>query len=365
MTTCTVTEPVTSRERVMAALDHRKPDRMPVFNSFWPEFKVQWLEQKPKETCCSVEDYYGIDIQICAADETPFPSRKEIVWQQGMETLSRDGYGRLVRSVLGAYFDEYLEYPIAGPEDLEANPFDSADLASRYGHFVKKVKRQSAKRCCFCKVGGPYLRAANLRGETQFLIDIVTDPPFAREMADRMADFLTAIGLASLARGDLYDTGIWIYDDIAYNHNPMFSPASFEEVFLPAYKRMISAFKGAGANKVILHSDGNIFPVLDMLVDAGIDGINPVEPRAGMDVIQLKKKYGERLSMVGGMCNAFVLPKGTDEEIRMETLRILDAGREGGIVIGTHSIGPDVPISSYDLFHRVVREEGNYSQTGG
>ncbi len=192
------------------------------------------------------------------------------------------------------------------------------------------------------------------------MIDIASDPEFARTLADRMGDFLTGIGLEALERSGLYHTGIWIYDDIAYNHNPMCSPASFERVFLPTYRRMVRAFKGAGAKKVILHSDGNIAPLLDMLIDAGFDGINPVEPKAGMDVVALKETYGGRLAFVGGMCNARVLPAGSFEEIRRETRRILEAGRDGGIVIGSHSIGDDVPVASYECYHATVREEGRF-----
>jgi len=129
---------------------------------------------------------------------------------------------------------------------------------------------------------------------------------------------------------------------------------------LPAYRRMIRAFREAGARKVIFHSDGNIGPLLDMLLDAGIDGINPVEPKAGLDVVALRGKYGKRLSLLGGMCNAHVLPTGTCAEIREATRRILGAGREGGVVIGTHSIADDIPVANYDCFHETVMREGWY-----
>ncbi|MDA0748940.1 MAG: hypothetical protein O2954_20670 [bacterium] len=138
---------------------------------------------------------------------------------------------------------------------------------------------------------------------------------------------------------------------------PMFSPAVFERIFLPGYRRMVSAFKRAGARKVIVHSDGNLGPLLDMLLDVRVDGINPVEPKAGMDLVRLKKKYGNRLALIGGMCNVHVLPCGTREEIRDAAMQILDVGREGGVVIGTHSIGPDVPVENYDWYHETVLAE--------
>ena len=349
---------MTSTERVMAALAGRRPDRMPIFDGFWPEFRAEWAKEKGVGDGASIQDYYGIDIQICVPDETPYPSRVGRVKQAGRETFHRDGYGRLLRSVSGAFFTETLEVPIQTPEDLDRNPFDPVGDDARYERFMDLVRRERETRCCFCKVGGPYLRTTFIRGETAFLMDIAGDPGFAKALADRMGEFLMEIGLEALRRSGLWDTGIWIFDDMAYNDNPMFSPASFEKVFLPAYRRMVGGFKAAGARKVIFHCDGNVAPLLDMLMDAGIDGINPVEPKAGMDVVALKEKYGDRLSFVGGMCNAHVLPNGTPEEIRRETRRILEAGRDGGIVIGTHSIGPDVPVGNYDCYHETVMREG-------
>ena len=114
------------------------------------------------------------------------------------------------------------------------------------------------RHCVFGKTGGPYLRSTYLRGEAEFLMDMAGDPPLARAIADKMAEHLTAVGLEQIRRWDLRETGIWIYDDMACNRGPMFSPRQFEQVLLPAYRRMIRAYKDAGARYVFLHSDGDI-----------------------------------------------------------------------------------------------------------
>ena len=351
---------MTPQERVLSALDGSRPDRMPVFDCFWPEFRDKWIREMGLNDDAYPEDYYGIDIEICVPDESPYPSWRQTLREDGREKIERDGYGRTARSREGAHFREYLEHTIQTPEDLDRHPFDPVANDTRYQEFLGVVGRNRQKRCCFCKVGGPYLRTSFLRGTTAFLMDIASDTEFAKAIATRMGDFLTAIGLESLKRSDLYDTGIWIYDDLAYNDNPMFSPKVFEEIFLPIYRKMVWSFKGAGARRVILHSDGNIAPLLDMLVDAGIDGINPVEPKAGLDVVTLKRQYGDHLAFVGGMCNARVLPGESIEEITRETLRIVEAGSDGGIVIGSHSIGEDVPVENYECYLHTVRLEGRF-----
>ena len=343
-----------SRERVLRAIDGQRPDRVPTFDSFWTEFRAQVLTELGLDSEVDLDDHFGIDIAIAVADETPFPTASRVLREDGDTKVSVDGWGRTVETRTDAFFYRELSTSVEEPADLDRLRFEPATLDTRYTSFLRQVETQRDKRCVFCKTGGPFLRTAFLRGKAAFLQDIAADPDFARAQADRVADHITEVGLESLRRGDLYDTGLWIYDDMAYNDNPLFSPASFERVFLPAYRRMVAAFKGAGCQRVILHSDGDIRPLLDMVLDAGIDGINPVEPRAGMHLPTLKKQYGSRLAWIGGMCNSLVLPLGPPAAIRAQAEEILEAGADGGVAIGAHSIGPDIPVAHYLAYHDTV-----------
>jgi hypothetical protein len=123
------------------------------------------------------------------------------------------------------------------------------------------------------------------------------DSPPPRRLL-RRDDHLTTVGCEQISRWALNSTGIWIYDDMAYNHGPMLSPRQFEQALLPAYRHMIRAYKNAGAKYVFFHSDGDLRLLLDMLVDAGIDGLNPLERRAHMDIADLRRRY-PRLILVG------------------------------------------------------------------
>ena len=129
-------------------------------------------------------------------------------------------------------------------------------------------------------------------------------------------------------------------------------------MFLPALRRMVAAYRAAGAQWVVYHSDGDLRPLLDMFVDAGIDAITPVEPKAGMDAADLRKRYENRLAMIGGMCNSHVLRRGSRSEIETSTRRILDAGSAGGIVIGSDPVGPDVPAENYAFYLEVLESYG-------
>lgn len=359
--------PMTAQQRVMTALNHQEPDRVPRYDYFWPEFVAEWRAQKQIPPPADPNDdldittYYGIDFCIAAADEAPWPGRVKVLQQSATEVIQVDGWGRTVRTVPGAFFSQTLAYPINEESDLDKLHFDSPLDDGRYHAFLGLVAARREIQCVFCKTGGPFLRACQLRGEAEFLMDLVGDQGFANALLARITDHMTQVGLESLRRGNLHDTGIWIYDDIGTNERTIMGPRTYERMIYPHMKRMCRAYKQAGAAKIIFHSDGRIEdPVLDLLLDCGVDGIQPVEPKAGMDVVRLRERYGHRLALLGGMDNAHILPRGDRAEIARAVDRVLSAGHGGGLAIGSHSIGPDVSVDTYDYYHRLVQERANY-----
>jgi len=306
-------------------------------------------------------DTYWVDLKVCCARETLLPTREGVVGREGEFYLQNDGWGRVIRTKPGTFFMEPVERILNDPSDLDKIRFDPADLDLRYTEFVKDVEYHRAKgRPVFIKIGGPFIRTTFFRGEEEFLVDLASDEKFAAELVGRMGDHLLEIGLESLKRTNAWDTGLWIFDDMCNLNAPMFSPRSFERIFLPVYKKIVATLKAAGCRRVFVHCDGNLNPFLDMLVDAGIGGINPVEPAAGMDVIQLLKKYRGKLCFVGGLCNSHVLPCRDPNKIRRHVEAVIEAGKDGGLVIGTHTIGPDISVDNYELYRRIVAEKGTY-----
>lgn len=358
---------LTSHHRVLAACGFQRPDRIPRFESFW-DFPPSWRERLDDPEMLS-------DVAIWYPDETLLPSRARRLREEGGTIWEVDGWGRTIRRREDAFFVETLDVAVREPADLERVQFDSpadddrylvgkADPSVRFEDltsFEQALAHAKRQQCVFGKTGGPYLRSTYLRGETQFLMDIAGDPPLAKAIADKMADHLAAVGVEQLRRWDLGPTGIWIFDDMGHNRGPFVSPKKFEQIFLPAYRRMIRTYKDAGARYVFLHSDGDVRPLLDMLVDAGIDGLHPLERRAGMDIVQLRKRY-PRLVLVGGMCNTVTLVRGTRAEIEAEAREIIDLGRDGGVIIGTHSVSPEIPLESYLVYHEFCRGYGDFGQ---
>ena len=349
---------MTHRERVLAACRFERPDRIPRFDHFWDTLP-DWIEDIGGTDAIT-------DIKIWVPLEGAFVTRMRTLKKDGLDHIYVDQWGATVRKRQGAAFFETLDVPLPPGVDIDRIQFDSPDLDLRYlrgkntfDEVAELLEQDWQRACIFGKTGGPYLRTAFVRGTEQFLMDIASDPPLARALADKMAAHLAAVGVEQLCRWNLFDSGIWIYDDMANNRGPMFSPKSFEQIFLPGYQHMIRAFKAAGARYVFLHSDGNVNPVLDMLVDAGIDGLNPLEPRAGIDAVKLRVKY-PRLILVGGMDNTETFIHGPVQRIESDAKTLIDLGREGGLVIGTHSISPETPREHVLAYHRVCQMYGDF-----
>ena len=347
-----------SHELVLTACAFRTPERIPRFDSFW-EYPESW-----RARLGPADDL--TDVEIWVPDETTFPSRARSLGNSDGWAYEVDPWGRSIRSSSGSYFVETLAVPLPAGVDPDTVRFDPPEEERRYWQgcgsqqeMLSLLSKAKKRHCVFGKTGGPYLRTTYVRGESRFLMDIAEDPPLAKALADKMAEHLIAVGVTEIQRWSLQETGIWIYDDMAYNHGPMFSPASFEKVFLPAYCRMIRAYKEAGARYVFLHSDGDIRPLLDMLIEAGIDGINPLERRAHMDAVELRKRY-PNLILTGGMCNTDTLIHGPISKIQAEARLLIDLGRQGGLVIGTHSVSPEIPLDHFVAYDEVCRIYGNF-----
>ncbi len=351
---------MTSKERVMTALDYREPDRVPIAPmSFWDEFTQAWAARTGRDPA-TIDDHYFVDIAIVVADETTWPSLAGDLGTEGEYSIQRDGWGQIKRVRSAGYFFEQVDVGYDDNGRLRYGEFEPPDLDSRYAAVDAEIDALKDRYCVFAKTGGPFIRTGFLRGEQQWLMDLAADPQMASEMVMRTAHHLTAIGLEELRRWDLYDTGVWIFDDMAATKGPMFSPATAERILAPAWQLMVESFKEAGAAKVILHSDGNIGPLLDLFIDLGFDGINPVEYHTGLHPLELRERYGEKLALLGGLDNALILPRGNPDEVRAHVLEVLAAGVGGGLALGTHSVAPDISVDTMELVREVYLEYARY-----
>lgn len=148
--------------------------------------------------------------------------------------------------------------------------------------------------------------------------------------------------------------GVFCGDDIAYNAGPLLSPRWFAEHYYHRMARVTAAYHARGI-KVLFHSDGNLNPILDGLVEAGIDGLNPIEVLAGMDVGDIHRRY-PHLFMAGAIDVSQLLPYGTPAQVRDAVRRALDAA-EGRLMVGSSTeLNDEVPLANYLALREAVLE---------
>ena len=154
---------------------------------------------------------------------------------------------------------------------------------------------------------------------------------------------------------------IWIADDLGMVDGPFLSPDAFRSVIFPYFREIVDAYKKRGV-KVLLHSDGQIMSLMDDLVDMGLDGVHPIERKAGMSLQEMKVKYGDKLTLIGNVDATEVLPHGKEEDVRRQVLECLRIAAPGGgyILASDHSIHEGVlPENAFTMF-RLARKYGRY-----
>ena len=191
-------------------------------------------------------------------------------------------------------------------------------------------------------------------------IRLYEDPDsLIREQEARMAKRLEFA--EKINKHDKLVDGFALCSDYALNVNPFFSPDVFGEVIAPVLKKLIDGYRDLGYY-TIKHSDGNLMPILDQIVQCGPDALHSIDPQGGMDLLQLKKTYGDKLAFIGNV-NCGLLQTGTEEEVIADVRRALQQGMVdgGGYVFGTSNcVYTGMDLDRYRLVHKLWQEEGIY-----
>jgi uroporphyrinogen decarboxylase len=187
-------------------------------------------------------------------------------------------------------------------------------------------------------------RAWSLRGFDALLMDLLEQPEWVAELLERITGIQVRLAQRFVALG--VDGG-YFGDDYGAQRGMLFSPEIWRRLFKPRLARMFAVFRDAGL-PVILHSDGDIWPILPDLVDMGLTCLNPVQPEV-LEHPRLYREFGKHLSFYGGISTQTVLPTGTPEEIRAATAAcVRDLAPDGtGLILGpSHRIQSDIPVEN-------------------
>lgn len=339
-------EEMNARERVLAAINRQPLDRVPT--DIWATPEV-WA------ILCS---HFGSETQVYA--ELHIDGMRSIGPQYIGPALpampaneSIDFWGirrRWVHHVGGRYDEQYF-YPLAfarSIEDLDAYPWPSADW---FDYSQMRAQAAAARRTHVVKGGymAPFYYHNLLRGLEQSLIDPLDDPPFTHALLQRISDFFYEHHRRMFEACDGLIDVAEVTDDLGSQRGPLISPKLYQEFYAPHHKRFIDLCHEFGA-KVFHHDDGAIRPFLPLLVEMGIDILNPVQWTCpGMDMVELKREFGSKICFHGAIDNQYVMPFGTTDEVRAEVRHCIDAlasDKTGYILAPCHNLQGHTPLAN-------------------
>jgi uroporphyrinogen decarboxylase len=378
-----MTKTLTSRERVLMALEHREPDRVPIDlgGNQTGIHKVAYqnlLRHLGRQEEITIMDL----VQQLALPSEPMLERLHVdtryVWAQGAASFKggvverqRDGWlWHDFTDEFGItwsmpddsplYFD-ISHSPLAGLslEEIQRYPFPRGDDPTRFEGLrdrILRLKRETPYAVVSGISGVVYEICWYLRGLENLFADMIERPEILEAIIDRTLQFwLDWFRLFLDEVADVVDL-IMIGDDLAGQAGPLFSPRIYRQIIKPRQKRLVQFIKSRTRAKLWYHSCGSIVEYIPDLLDNGIDILNPVQISAkGMDPALLKAQYGQRLAFWGGGVDSqHVLPRGTPEEVRENVRQNLNAFKAGGgyVFNGVHNIQADVPpenvLATYD-----------------
>ncbi|HHU77669.1 MAG TPA: hypothetical protein GXZ29_02135 [Clostridiales bacterium] len=179
----------------------------------------------------------------------------------------------------------------------------------------------------------------------------------AQKQVDEMLQYVETI-----AKTGLLD-GVGMCSDYCFNTNPFLRPSMFAEFVTPYLAKTIEAYRSMGLYS-IKHTDGNIMPIIDQLVQCKPDALHSLDPQGGVDLAYVKKTYGDQVCLIGNV-NCALLQNGTEEEMSADVLRSLRDGMSGGygyIFSTSNCIYTGLALSRYETMHKLWREHGIYPE---
>ena len=341
-----------SLERVTAALERRQPDRVPFFECVIDERVMDAL--LPGCDYYQFNDWIGMDN---ASQNRSSWSRENVEFVDEEKGLFRDKWG-VIRAFGPESTPAPVEGPIKRPEDLKTYTPPDPNADDVLGSIPELVERFKGKKAVTAICRDAFFNPAFLRGTSQFLMDMVDNPKLVHELIEVCQSHdIPAMQRMVAAGMDVVVFG----DDYADKNSTLMSPRHFKEFILPGLKRAVDAAHEAGAY-VLKHTDGNIMGIIDMIVDTGIDALNPIEPQAGMDIGLVKEKYGDRIAIIGNIDCGYLLSQAPAEEVRRVTRRTIETAAPGGgyMLSSSNSIHSSVKPENFMAMVETLREYGEY-----
>lgn len=365
-------------ERMNRALRHEEPDRVPISDFFWGNFTRRW--QKDLGLPAEANPYYHYDLDwiVTLPNMDPWIRPFETLQDTPEEVTVKTGFGATMHKFFSLPMPEMRSWETDTFETLQRAVFDPPDDPRRF--FSAGDNQIAGVGDGFDRNSPPWFETVRsywpdfpvygsiieasecltrLVGQENTLLWMGEHPEEMGEVINRIGAFYLAMAKAEIAAGAGLLDGFVIWGDVAYRNAMFFSPVYWRRYFKP-WVAQIAAAAHAADLPVIYHGCGNVHAIFEDFIEMGIDAYNPLEAKAGMDVLDLRRSFGHRIGFCGNS-DIQVWETGDPAAIRREVLRKLNAAKGGGLIFQSdHSVSSDVSGQTYDTIVKLVRKFGRY-----
>ena len=364
--------------RMNKALRHQEADRVPISDFFWGSFLERWRRELGLPAGTDIYKYYDLDWQVTIPNMDPHIKQFEILKETEEEVVVRTGFEAVIRKKFADPMPEWLAFDTDSIEKLQAFQFDDPWDPRRYFsagdnqiagvgdgfarnspawvETVKSIYPDFPVYGSVCEAN-EYLQ--RIIGPKNLFLWVGLYPEELGRFIQRTNEFALEILKAQIKAADGLLDGIVIWGDIAYKKDLFFSPKYWRQWYKPGLKALVDEAHAHGL-PVIYHGCGNVSRVFEDFIEIGVDAYNPLEAKAGLDVVDLRRKYGHRIAFCGNL-DVITWAHGTRDEIKRMVLTKLNAAKGGGYIVGSdHSVPSNISGHNYDYVVHLVREYGRY-----
>jgi len=294
------------KERISRILKHQPVDRIGLYEHFWPDTYADYVKKGKINEDENFEDHFGLDLSLCWAFSLVIDQdfQPEMICEDEDTVTMKDGNGALLRR--HKHHDttpEHVDFTVKTREDwdkvkhmLSESPEKRINfLAYRYA----KASAENAGRFFAWSGINVFESMHPVCGHENMLAGMALDPDWVAEMAETYADLTIRLQKTLFEKEGIPD-GIWFYEDMGFKQRPFLSPQMYRDLIFPSHKRTFEFAHSLGL-PVIVHSCGFVEPLIPDMIEAGIDCLQVIEIKAGMDLLRIHKQYGDKIALMGGI----------------------------------------------------------------
>ncbi|MBT3274488.1 MAG: hypothetical protein HN368_15130 [Spirochaetales bacterium] len=365
-------------DRIQKALRHEEPDRLPITEFYWGKFLEQWREDLGLADDENPYKYYDLDMVISIPNIDPHIKAFEYIKNTSEEVVVRTGFEAEMRKNLAIPMPAFVKFHTDTVEKMLAFEFDDPrdrrrffeagdnqiagvgdDFAPNTPAWTETVGSLYPDFPVFGSICEAHEEGWRIIGSENMMLWMGLYPDELGKFLKRVTEFTIGVLEGEIAAGGDMLAGMIIFGDVAYVNGMMMSPDHWRRFFKPCVAEQIRICHDHDL-PVVYHGCGDAREIFDDLVDICLDCYNPLEAKAGLDVLELKKNYAGKLAFLGNM-DVQKWAALDDEELREYVLQKLNAGKGGGYIFASdHSVPASVSGTRYDQVIKLVRQYGDY-----